>query len=244
MLSRLCVMRFTRGKTSTKHFHTHARVFVHLREAFLHRRGLSLPPAKPPTDNRAYHPPFSLHPPFLPPSLQKFKTTVKGRAKLGIEAYAEAMMIVPKTLAENSGFDVQDSVIKLVDEHVVRLTFSFFISWIPHKRVLLAGPRSHAGPCGAFYSCVCFCFLRCAAELAVAVDEEFARLCRRRLLQLCRRCCALVTPRFDGRGCRHQTTSAKQTEVRVSTALSFHCLLHSSSSVHLVCMCIPHCRWG
>ncbi|CAM9371310.1 unnamed protein product [Pylaiella littoralis] len=51
-------------------------------------------------------------------SLQKFKTTIKGRAKLGIEAYAEAMMIVPKTLAENSGFDVQDSVIKLVDEHV------------------------------------------------------------------------------------------------------------------------------
>ncbi|CAM9613263.1 unnamed protein product [Laminaria digitata] len=51
-------------------------------------------------------------------SLQKYKTTVKGRAKLGIEAYAEAMMIIPKTLADNSGFDVQDSVIKLVDEHV------------------------------------------------------------------------------------------------------------------------------
>eukprot|EP00903_Cladosiphon_okamuranus_P019182 g17644.t1 len=51
-------------------------------------------------------------------SLQKFKTTIKGRAKLGIEAFAEAMMIVPKTLAENSGFDVQDSVIKLVDERV------------------------------------------------------------------------------------------------------------------------------
>lgn len=58
-------------------------------------------------------------------SLQKFKTTVKGRAKLGIEAFAEAMMIVPKTLAENSGFDVQDSVIKLVDEHVVRLLLLF-----------------------------------------------------------------------------------------------------------------------
>ena len=56
---------------------------------------------------------------FLQCSLQKYKTTVKGRAKLGIEAYAEAMMIVPKTLADNSGFDVQDSVIKLVDEHVV-----------------------------------------------------------------------------------------------------------------------------
>ncbi|CAN0032064.1 unnamed protein product [Ascophyllum nodosum] len=50
-------------------------------------------------------------------SLQKFKGTVKGRSKLGIEAYAEAMMVIPKTLAENSGFDVQDSIIKLVDEH-------------------------------------------------------------------------------------------------------------------------------
>ena len=97
-------------------------------------------------------------------SLQKFKTTIKGRAKLGIEAFAEAMMIVPKTLAENSGFDVQDSVIKLVDEHVVRLTFSFFISWIPHKRVLLAGPRSHAGPCGAFIRV--FVFVFCGALLS------------------------------------------------------------------------------
>ena len=42
---------------------------------------------------------------------------MKGRSKLGIEAYAEAMMVIPKTLAENSGFDVQDSIIKLVDEH-------------------------------------------------------------------------------------------------------------------------------
>lgn len=30
-------------------------------------------------------------------------------------------MVVPKTLAENSGFDVQDSVIKLVDEHTVSI---------------------------------------------------------------------------------------------------------------------------
>lgn len=62
-----------------------------------------------------------------PNSLQKFKTTIKGRAKLGIEAFAEAMMIVPKTLAENSGFDVQDSVIKLVDEHVVSSILSFLV---------------------------------------------------------------------------------------------------------------------
>ncbi|KAL7473714.1 hypothetical protein ACHAXS_014205 [Conticribra weissflogii] len=39
----------------------------------------------------------------------------KGRAKLGVEAYAEALLVIPKTLAENSGFDVQDSILKLTD---------------------------------------------------------------------------------------------------------------------------------
>ncbi len=40
----------------------------------------------------------------------------KGRAKLGVQAYADALLVVPKTLAENSGFDVQDSILKLTDE--------------------------------------------------------------------------------------------------------------------------------
>ncbi len=35
---------------------------------------------------------------------------------IGVEAFANAMLIVPKTLAENSGFDVQDSIIKLEEE--------------------------------------------------------------------------------------------------------------------------------
>ena len=37
----------------------------------------------------------------------------KGRTKLGVEAYAEALLVIPKTLAENSGFDVQESIIKV-----------------------------------------------------------------------------------------------------------------------------------
>lgn len=41
--------------------------------------------------------------------------TTKGRAKLGVEAYAEALLVIPKTLAENSGFDVQDCILKLTD---------------------------------------------------------------------------------------------------------------------------------
>lgn len=39
----------------------------------------------------------------------------KGRPKLGVQAFAEALLVIPKTLAENSGFDVQDSILKLTD---------------------------------------------------------------------------------------------------------------------------------
>lgn len=49
-------------------------------------------------------------------SLQQFKTTVKGKAKLGVQAFADAMLVIPKVLAENSGFDVMDSIIKLQEE--------------------------------------------------------------------------------------------------------------------------------
>jgi len=39
----------------------------------------------------------------------------RGRPKLGVEAYAEALLVIPKTLAENSGFDVQDCLLNLMD---------------------------------------------------------------------------------------------------------------------------------
>ena len=42
--------------------------------------------------------------------------SLKGRARIGVTAYAEALMIVPKTLAENSGFDVQECIMKLIEE--------------------------------------------------------------------------------------------------------------------------------
>eukprot|EP01084_Bolivina_argentea_P129992 229527_1 len=48
--------------------------------------------------------------------LLKYKDGVKGRSKLGIEAFARALLVIPKTLASNSGFDVQDSIIKLIDD--------------------------------------------------------------------------------------------------------------------------------
>ncbi|KYQ91904.1 chaperonin containing TCP1 zeta subunit [Tieghemostelium lacteum] len=49
--------------------------------------------------------------------LMKFKETVQGRVKLGVQAFADSILIIPKTLAENSGFDPMDTIIKLQEEY-------------------------------------------------------------------------------------------------------------------------------
>jgi T-complex protein 1 subunit zeta len=43
---------------------------------------------------------------------------VTGKVKLGVLAFADAMCVVPKALAENSGFDVQESLIKLQEQRI------------------------------------------------------------------------------------------------------------------------------
>ncbi|KAG8905891.1 T-complex protein 1 subunit zeta [Tulasnella sp. 403] len=45
------------------------------------------------------------------------KRNAKGRAKLGVQAFADALLIIPKTLIANAGFDVQDSIVALQDEY-------------------------------------------------------------------------------------------------------------------------------
>ncbi|KAF7264082.1 hypothetical protein GWI33_000669 [Rhynchophorus ferrugineus] len=45
-----------------------------------------------------------------------WKDTIKGKARLGIAAYAEALLVIPKVLATNSGFDVQETIVKLQEE--------------------------------------------------------------------------------------------------------------------------------
>lgn len=39
--------------------------------------------------------------------LNEFKDTIKGKSRLGVAAYAEALLVIPKVLATNSGFDAQ-----------------------------------------------------------------------------------------------------------------------------------------
>ena len=45
-----------------------------------------------------------------------FGKTVKGKAKWGLEAFADALLVIPKTLAANSGHDIQDSLAAMWDE--------------------------------------------------------------------------------------------------------------------------------
>lgn len=49
--------------------------------------------------------------------VRNFKDTVTGRAKLGVQAFADAMLIVPKTLATNAGLDSQDMTVMLLEEY-------------------------------------------------------------------------------------------------------------------------------
>jgi T-complex protein 1 subunit zeta len=45
--------------------------------------------------------------------LIKFSNSVSGKQKLGVRAYADALLVIPKTLAENSGHDVQQAIIEV-----------------------------------------------------------------------------------------------------------------------------------
>jgi T-complex protein 1 subunit zeta len=47
---------------------------------------------------------------------ENLRKAVKGKAKWGVDAFADAILIIPKTLAANSGHDIQDSLAKLVYE--------------------------------------------------------------------------------------------------------------------------------
>ncbi|XP_053131553.1 T-complex protein 1 subunit zeta [Hemicordylus capensis] len=50
-------------------------------------------------------------------ALMKHKPTVKGRAQLGVQAFADALLIIPKVLAQNSGYDSQETLVKVQAEY-------------------------------------------------------------------------------------------------------------------------------
>merc|ERR1719374_120500 len=55
-------------------------------------------------------------------ALKKFLETVKGRARLGIQAYADGLLVIPKVLATNAGYDAQEVIVKLLEEGAVNPT--------------------------------------------------------------------------------------------------------------------------
>ncbi|XP_038830401.1 T-complex protein 1 subunit zeta isoform X1 [Salvelinus namaycush] len=50
-------------------------------------------------------------------ALIKHKPLVKGRAQLGVQAFADALLIIPKVLAQNSGYDPMETLVKLQTEY-------------------------------------------------------------------------------------------------------------------------------
>ncbi len=56
---------------------------------------------------------------YLAMKLKEFAATVGGRSQMAVEAFANALEIIPATLAENSGLDPLDTVIALRQAHSV-----------------------------------------------------------------------------------------------------------------------------
>ncbi|KAF7489948.1 T-complex protein 1 subunit zeta [Sarcoptes scabiei] len=48
--------------------------------------------------------------------LLNYMNELKGKEQMGVKAYAEALMVIPKTLAFNSGYDQKEVVLKLLRE--------------------------------------------------------------------------------------------------------------------------------
>ncbi|NJE09086.1 thermosome subunit, partial [Thermococcus sp. M39] len=49
--------------------------------------------------------------------LDEYGKQVGGKEALAIEAFSEALKIIPKTLAENAGLDTIDVLVKVISEH-------------------------------------------------------------------------------------------------------------------------------
>uniref|UniRef100_U5EX39 Putative chaperonin n=1 Tax=Corethrella appendiculata TaxID=1370023 RepID=U5EX39_9DIPT len=51
--------------------------------------------------------------------LREHAKSIKGKQRLAIQAYADALLVIPKTLAVNSGYDAQDSIVRLQEESLL-----------------------------------------------------------------------------------------------------------------------------
>jgi T-complex protein 1 subunit zeta len=49
--------------------------------------------------------------------MNHMRTQVSGKVKLGVQCFADALLVIPRTLAENSGFDAQETLLKVQEAH-------------------------------------------------------------------------------------------------------------------------------
>ncbi len=49
-------------------------------------------------------------------ALRKGLNALKGKARLGLQAYADGMLVIPKVLSQNSGYDPQETIVKLLSD--------------------------------------------------------------------------------------------------------------------------------
>jgi T-complex protein 1 subunit zeta len=45
------------------------------------------------------------------------RNEVSGKAKIGVTCFGNALLVIPRVLAENSGFDSQDTLLKVQEAH-------------------------------------------------------------------------------------------------------------------------------
>jgi chaperonin GroEL (HSP60 family) len=53
----------------------------------------------------------------LSKAVRSYATQVGGREQLAIEAFADALEVIPRTLAENAGLDILDSMVSIKAAH-------------------------------------------------------------------------------------------------------------------------------
>ena len=49
--------------------------------------------------------------------INHMKEHVSGKVKLGVQCFADALLVIPRTLAENSGFDAQETLLNVQEAH-------------------------------------------------------------------------------------------------------------------------------
>merc|ERR1711978_103684 len=49
-------------------------------------------------------------------AIKKGLEKLKGKARLGMQAYADGMLVIPKVLSQNAGYDPQDVMVTLISE--------------------------------------------------------------------------------------------------------------------------------